>query len=499
MPFDESSQAAPQPDVLCWENGAILIGDVRRALREIPEKSVHCVVTSPPYFGLRDYGVAGQIGNEPTLQAYLDEMVSVFRELRRVLRDDGVFWLNIGDSYASAGGAGTQGSFGDRASRTFTAAGSSKKGVPEGYKHKDLMMVPARLAIALQADGWYLRSQMPWVKRNVMPESVKDRPTSAIEYVYMFTKSTDYFYDHVAVQQPGAIAAGTRAAKGSNVRSELKDVNGRPPEYWDYTGTRNFRNTDLFFTSLEKPHNLITDLDGQPLALDVNPYPFKGAHFATFPPRLVEPLVAAGTSEKGCCPHCGVPWQRVYERTRSFVSGSGRAGNMPEGKNGLSMQGGGATKDVRRGPVISDKTIGWEPCCSCLNVEPLILAATSEKGCCQKCGAQIERVSEKVPAAGRGAGNGFKRDARLTYGERGDETAWTPKANKTIGWKFTCTCFPPPDPVPCTVLDPFAGACTTLMVADRLGRNSIGIELNPDYAKMGLKRIQEDRTKRLKL
>ena len=421
MPFDESSQAAPQPDVLCWENGAILIGDVRTALREIPEKSVHCVVTSPPYFGLRSYGVGtegGEIGQEKTLQAYLDEMVSVFRDLRRVLRDDGVFWLNIGDSYnnfRSQMGPG-QALHGRDDLRGKRAPLSGARGV-EGLKEKDLMMVPARLAIALQADGWYLRSQMPWAKRNVMPESVKDRPTSAIEYVYMFTKSTDYFYDHVAVQQPGAIAAGTRAAKGSNVRSELKDVNGRPPEYWEYTGTRNFRNTDLFFTSLEKPHNLITDAEGKPLALDVNPYPFKGAHFATFPVKLVEPLITAATSEKGCCPNCGVPWTRI---------------------------------------------------------------------------------SEKVPAEGRSAGNGFVRPERTHFGERGDETVWTPKADKTTGWKFTCTCFPPSDPVPCTVLDPFAGACTTLMVADRMGRNSLGIELNPDYAQMGLNRIQEDRAKRLK-
>ena len=364
---------------------------------------------------LIEYFEPAEIGNEPTLQAYLDEMVSVFRDLRRVLRDDGVFWLNIGDSYnnfRSQMGPG-QALHGRDDLRGKRAPLSGARGV-EGLKEKDLMMVPARLAIALQADGWYLRSQMPWAKRNVMPESVKDRPTSAIEYVYMFTKSTDYFYDHVAVQQPGAIAAGTRAAKGSNVRSELKDVNGRPPEYWEYTGTRNFRNTDLFFTSLEKPHNLITDAEGKPLALDVNPYPFKGAHFATFPVKLVEPLITAATSEKGCCSNCGVPWRRIAET--KYKVHENWFGDKQDARHSRGSQGTSYKEPV------GIETLRWEPCCNC------------------------------------------------------------PCAN----------------PIPCTVLDPFAGACTTLMVADRMGRNSLGIELNPHYARMGLKRIQEDRAKRAK-
>jgi DNA modification methylase len=495
MPLDEISRTDAPAEVLCWENGAIFVGDVRRVLREIPEKSVHCVVTSPPYFGLRSYGIgaeSGEIGQEKTLQAYLNDMVSVFRELRRVLRDDGIFWLNIGDGYSRPPGKG-QHKPGDSGKQNYIIERGGGKAanccIPDGLQEKDPMMVPARLALAMQADGWILRSQIPWIKRSCMPESVKDRPTSAIEYVYMFTKSTDYFYDHVAVQQPGTMKPQNRFTDGRGPKSAGYAPH-RQASGMTSCATRNFRNTDLFFTSLEKPHNLITDLDGQPLALDVNPYPFKGAHFATFPVKLVEPLITAATSEKGCCANCGTPWRRIAET--KYKVHENWFGDKQDARHSRGSQGASYKEPI------GIETLRWEPCCSCLNVEPLILAATSEKGCCPQCGSQIERISEKVPAAGRSAGNGFKRLERTHFGERGDETVWTPKADKTTGWKFTCTCFPPPDPVPCTVLDPFAGACTTLMVADRLGRNSIGIELNPDYAKMGLKRIQEDRAKRVK-
>lgn len=402
----------------------IVVGDALASLREMPSASVHCIVTSPPYFGLRSYlpddhpDKAQEMGSEPTLAEFIAALVGLMREARRVLRDDGVAFVNMGDAYARDSQVRW-----DRTMHTDAGwkVGQSMRNAPNmvrdgGMKPKDLMMVPARLAIALQDDGWFLRSQMPWIKRSCMPESVVDRPTSAIEYVFLLTKRPAYFWDAEAVKQKGAIGAGVRAAKGSNVRSDLKDVNGRPPEYWEYTGTRNFRNSDLFFSSLEAPHGLLTDAAGEPIALDVNTQAFKGSHFAVFPEKLVEPLIRAGTSEKGCCPACGAPWGRV--------------------------------------------------------------------------------LGDAKPTGGRGAGNGFKRDTRLSYadadGARGDDTVWVPKTRETTGWQPSCAC-PPAEPVPCVVLDPFGGAGTTGMVANRLGRDAILLELNPEYAAMAETRLAADR------
>ncbi len=401
----------------------IRVGNCLDLLRAMPAGSVHCCITSPPYFGLRSYlpddhpDKALEMGSEPTLPQFIGALVEVMREVRRVLRDDGVAFINMGDgfnNFRSQMGPG-QAVHGRDDLRGKKPPLSGKRG-NQGFKEKDLMMVPARLAIALQDDGWFLRSQMPWIKRSCMPESVTDRPTSAIEYVFLLAKSPSYFYDAEAVKQKGAIAAGVRAAKGSNVRSDLKDVNGRPPEYWEYTGTRNFRNSDLFFSSLEAPHGLLSDADGEPMALDVNTAAFKESHFATFPVKLVEPLICAGTSERGCCPACGAPWVRV--------------------------------------------------------------------------------LGEAKATGGRGAGNGFKREARVTYadanGARGDETPWVPKARETTGWQPSCNC-PAAGARPCTVLDPFGGAGTTGLVAQQLGRDAILLELNPDYAAMAERRLQADR------
>lgn len=256
-------------------------------------------------------------------------MVEVFREVRRVLRKDGVCWVNYGDSYAtSANGrsaADTKTAGND--DRTFrdkpfgTAVG--------GLKAKDLCMIPFRFALAMQDDGWWLRSVMPWVKRNGMPESIKDRPATAVEYVFMFAKSARYCYDADAVRRQMAPSSGPRLAQnieaqegsyrangGAKTNGAMKAVRGRPggkkPEQFDdlISGAgrsgvgegqdnRNFRNADLFFESLDGPHGLLTDGDGNPLALDVCPQPFREAHFATFPPKLIEPLILAGCPRDG--------------------------------------------------------------------------------------------------------------------------------------------------------------------------------------------------------
>lgn len=215
--------------------GPLLIqGDARVALQGLPAKSVQCCITSPPYWSLRDYDIPGQIGLEPTPEEFLEDLVGVFAEVKRVLRDDGVLWLNVGDVY-------TSGDRGYRApdKKNPIRAMSYRPDTPKGLKPKDLIGLPWRLAFALQEDRWYLRSDVVWLKTNAMPESVKDRPTRAHEYVFLLSKSERYYYDHAAV----------REANGRNLRS-----------VWS-----------------------------------IPTQAFAGAHFATFPPALVEPCVLAGT------------------------------------------------------------------------------------------------------------------------------------------------------------------------------------------------------------
>lgn len=320
----------------------ILKGDCREVLRTLPADSVHCCVTSPPYFGLRDYGVAGQIGLEPSPDDFIAELVAVFAEVRRVLRPDGTLWLNLGDSYAASGRGGNpddsthqkQGS--NRGSRQFfqseaVAAGAiGRKWVkpPAGYKQKDLIGIPWMAAFALRADGWWLRQQIPWVKRNPMPESTRDRPTSAVETVFLLSKSESYFYDYDAVKRtmaPSSVGrlaqdvdaqeGSTRANGGAKTNGTMKAVRGDKQrghsrrhagfnDRWDQMereeqrGDRAFRNTDLFFESLNAPHGAIGN-DTEIVTLDVATHSFKEAHFATFPPALIEPCIKAGCPKGG--------------------------------------------------------------------------------------------------------------------------------------------------------------------------------------------------------
>jgi hypothetical protein len=176
------------------------VGDCRDVLAGVPADSVRCCVTSPPYFGLRDYGHAGQIGLEPTPAEYVEQMVGVFREVRRVLADDGTLWLNLGDSYARGFGGGTPGAKSSTNAGSYSGRETGR--TPEGFKGKDLLGIPWRVAFALQADGWYLRSDIIWSKPNPMPESVMDRPTKAHEYLFLLAKSERYYYDADAIREP---------------------------------------------------------------------------------------------------------------------------------------------------------------------------------------------------------------------------------------------------------------------------------------------------------
>jgi DNA modification methylase len=249
----------------------ILQGDCRDLLKTLPDASVHCVVTSPPYFGLRDYGVDGQIGLEASPEAFVAEMVAVFREVRRVLRDDGTLWLNLGDSYNSGASGGLGGSTLGGGQNNQRVSNRSGRGLVDALKPKDLIGAPWRVAFALQADGWYLRQDIIWHKPNPMPESVTDRCTKSHEYVFLMSKSARYFYDAAAIAEEGVIPAGTKAAKGSVERFNTLGVNSRPPEYKIYDGMRNARSVWTIATQ-----------------------PFREAHFATFPPDLAERCIKAG-------------------------------------------------------------------------------------------------------------------------------------------------------------------------------------------------------------
>lgn len=330
-------------------------GDCRSVLPTLPAESVHCVVTSPPYWGLRDYGVDGQLGLENTPEEYVETMIDVFREIRRVLRFDGTLWLNLGDCYATqpngkigkttlhpgaqrrqrSGSPKTYAHPHDDDDRTFRDKPFST--IVEGLKAKDLVGIPWRVAFALQADGWYLRSDIIWSKPNPMPESVRDRPTRSHEYLFLLTRSRRYFYDPVAIAEE---AVSERPSGNGVARPASLSRGGRGQAHpWaDLGGQRNARTV---------------------WAIATQPYP--GAHFATFPEALVEPCILAGTSAKGCCPECGALWVRTtattYEKSPAHGSGSVVGRHYATGANG--WDGGGLP---RLNKVVS--TTGWHPGCA---------------------------------------------------------------------------------------------------------------------------------------
>jgi len=263
------------------EHLTVLLGDCRSVLAGLPAESVHTVVTSPPYWGLRDYGVSDQLGLEPTPEAYVADMVAVFREVRRVLRADGTLWLNLGDSYAgSMTGADRPPEPGhsreDNGRVKTGQEGKHQRPQATGLKPKDLVGIPWRVAFALQADGWYLRSDIVWSKPNPMPESVTDRPTKAHEYVFLLSKSARYYYDADAVREASTDYEPRTIGRERN-------VGGRTDGYTRPIG------------------NVATPAGGRNLRsvwhIATEPYP--GAHFATFPQKLVEPCVKAGCPEGG--------------------------------------------------------------------------------------------------------------------------------------------------------------------------------------------------------
>lgn len=449
----------------------ILEGDALSVLRTLPAATAHCCVTSPPFWGLRDYGTARwtggedtcshvlvdgertpwandvpgpnglsrnseaghwkpkyvgghcancgavrvdqQIGLERTPDEYVTKLVDVFREVRRVLRDDGTLWLNLGDCYATgAGRVGEQGARwrGEGSKAVLVKHNGAPVGpttqpnrmpIP-GIKPKDLVGIPWRVAFALQADGWWLRSDIVWSKPTCMPESVRDRPTRAHEYVFLLSKNERYFYDADAIAEPvvrddsslfvdsrDCYVPGKRRRSGNKERVLADGSNGqRPADHlgshipWeDLTGTRNARSV-----------------------WTINTKPFPEAHFATFPEALPRRCILAGTSERGACSTCGSPWKRD------------RPGRV-QGREG-------------------------------------------------------DTIEESHGADGR---SGNRMNVVTT----------------TVSWSATCICGGG-GVMPCVVLDPFAGAATTGVVALAFQRSFLGIELNADYVAMARKRIERD-------
>ena len=313
----------------------MLCGDSIEMLRTLPDSSVHCCVTSPPYWNLRDYGHAGQIGLEDSPEEYVARMVAVFREVRRVLREDGTCWVNLGDSYAG-GGKGGGGSF-EEERPGWTARGRIDG---HGLKPKDLVGIPWRVAFALQADGWYLRQDIIWHKPNPMPESVRDRCTKAHEYVFLLAKGPRYYYDAEAVSEaavcdrkPGRKITDTRETHGTGGGNA--GINALLARYHEGNAptTRNRRSVWKIATK-----------------------PYKGAHFAVMPPALVEPCVLAGCPEE-CCSKCGSGFVRDVEKSR-----------RPTRPGADTKVTGDKMTDGNRDPqrhVTTTTTVGWKPSCKC--------------------------------------------------------------------------------------------------------------------------------------
>jgi DNA modification methylase len=299
----------------------IIEGDCRDMLATLPAQSVHCCVTSPPYFGLRDYGVDGQIGLEPTPDAFVTELVAVFREVRRVLRDDGTVWLNLGDSYANHPSSavnrnGMSGSLNNGKSefdcRKGTRGSQKRTVLTDGIKPKDLLGIPWRVAFALQADGWYLRQDIIWHKPNPMPESVTDRCTKAHEYVFLLSKSARYFYDAAAIAEPASTDLRAPDANGSTISGGSHGRSGNPQAYPEHErrvdrrgkgGKNAFRGQGADRDGEGGPANRegrdmrdvgTGDTRNARSVWTIATQPFKEAHFATFPPDLAERCIKAG-------------------------------------------------------------------------------------------------------------------------------------------------------------------------------------------------------------
>jgi DNA modification methylase len=402
----------------------ITVGHCLDVLKRIPDKSVHCCVTSPPYWGLRDYLLEpvywpavsyspmpglpeicipegrANLGLESDLWAFVGHMVAIFREVYRILRPDGTLWLNLGDTYITSppGNNGKHNNLGDGAYKRQQdrqlSHGEDMKAIyqkPKELKMKDLAGIPWRIAYALQADRWYLRSDVIWHKPNPMPESVTDRPAKAHEYVFLLSKSERYFYDAEAIKEPTVRPGDVQTFGGEKARAG--QINGGDPRNGHRTDDNSQWGKDYETKEARNRRTVWT----------VATQPYAAAHFATFPPKLIEPMILASTSEYGVCGECGAQWVREVEKKVNLESGR---------------------RQVGLGPKTLDNPM-------------------TKNG---QQGSTLHHTVEKT----------------------------------TTGWRPPCSCNAPT--VPAIVLDPFMGSGTTAKVALANRRNYIGIDANPTYA-----------------
>lgn len=262
--------------------------DCLEALRMLPDESVHCCVTSPPYYALRDYGMDGQIGREDTPAAYVARLVEVFAEVRRVLRADGTLWLNISDTYAGKGDQGAALHPKYPNGRTGQSVALNRK--VDGYKAKDMIGIPWMLAFALRSDGWYLRSDIIWRKANPMPESCKDRPSRCYEHIFLLSKSRKYHYDAAAIAEPLAPFSAARYRRGRGGDSKYAE---KIPGQGNVQGL-NMARTGSYYTDKPEP----TSRNKRDV-WDINTVSYHGGHFAAYPPKLAETCILAGCPEGG--------------------------------------------------------------------------------------------------------------------------------------------------------------------------------------------------------
>ncbi len=434
----------------CADGATLLQGDCKTVMESLPEKHFQVCVTSPPYFALRSYLPADhpdkplEIGSETSIEAFVATMVEVFRGVWRVLRDDGVLFVNLGDSYAATGKNRTP----EQAIANTTLRGGTQtqcqslvqpSKIVSGLKPKDLCGIPWRVALALQADGWYLRDAIVWKKPSPMPGSQRDRCTSSYEFIFQLTKRPRYFFDIVAVREPSKTASlGSVSRPDYDDRKWTDCTDGspgcRPPM------TMNNRE---YNPAGRIPRNVLT------MASEG----YSAAHFATFPRALPEWCIKAATSEKGCCPECGSPWVRVTDSERvatrpgkntkiAMPSGWARGDeshdtvklNTPEGMERRLAEEIGNRDPGRH--VTSTRTIGWEPGCKCYGWT---------EGTDPRDGSKRQVIAKSIAM----------------------------------------------DPIPCRVLDPFAGAGTTGLAAIGLQRHCTLIELAEDYCDQIVKRLRD--------
>lgn len=474
---------APKEAVPFWfttdrETVRLYQGNVTDVLARLPERSVHMCVTSPPYWGLRSYLADGhnekhlELGSEPSPDCKTDgqaqcgacfvcNMVAVFRGVYRVLRDDGTCWLNLGDSYSGGKTGRSDDGSGDPTSRL----GPKRDGLPNnsgmgpikqrppspGIPSGNVVGVPWRVALALQADGWILRQDIIWHKPSPMPESVRNRCTKAHEYVFLLAKRPGYFYDAEAVKEKSAVTDPNDPSYRANgkTRTSPKMVLGLDASHGRDIGpgvvepTRNKRSV-----------------------WSVSSQGYEGAHFATFPPKLIEPMILAGTSAHGCCADCGAPWRRVTEETKlrrerpnDFVKRTGAEGTGNSCSNSVAG--------------VAVETVGWEPTCEC--------HGTFVKRKATKTVRVIDSTSKKSEDRLNGGMNSSK--TTLTSGEPAGRSVESHEEEAEIKVEEYVSDLQLGDHpvVPCTVLDPFIGSGTACAVSLEHGRRSVGIDLSERY------------------